>query len=90
MKIDVLTLFPAMFDGFLTESIIKRAIESKKVEIKIHNIRDYSLDKHKKVDDYGFGGGVGMVLMPEPIFRAIDDLKKDESFIILLTPQGVT
>ena len=88
MKIDVLTLFPDMFEGFLTESIIKRAIENNKVTINIHNIRDYSLDKHKKVDDYGFGGGAGMVLMPDPIFRAIDDLKSDESFIILLTPQG--
>ena len=89
MKIDVLTLFPNMFDGFLNESIIKRAISDKKVTINIYNIRDYSLDKHKKVDDYGFGGGAGMVLMPEPIFRAVDELKTDNSFIILLTPQGV-
>lgn len=89
MKIDVLTLFPNMFDGFLNESIIKRAISDKKVTINIYNIRDYSLDKHKKVDDYGFGGGAGMVLMPEPIFRAVDDLKTNNSFIILLTPQGI-
>lgn len=88
MKIDILTLFPNMFDGFLSESIIKRAITNNKVNIKIHNIRDYTLDIHKRVDDYPYGGGEGMVLMPEPIFRAIDDLKDDDSFIILLTPQG--
>lgn len=88
MKIDILTLFPNMFDGFINESIIKRAIEAKKVEINIHNIRDYSLDPHKKVDDYGFGGGAGMVLMPQPIFDAVDDLKDDNSIVILMTPQG--
>ena len=86
MKIDILTLFPSMFDGFINESIIKRAIEAKKVEINIHNIRDYSKDPHKKVDDYGFGGGAGMVLMPQPIFDA--DLKTEESTVILMTPQG--
>ena len=90
MKIDVLTLFPNMFTGFLNESIIKRAINDKKVEINIHNIRDYSKDKHKKVDDYGFGGGVGMVLMPQPIFDAVDDLKTKDSCVIILTPQGKT
>ena len=89
MKIDILTLFPKMFDGFITESIIKRAIESGKVEINIHNFRDYSTDPHQKVDDYGFGGGPGMVLMPQPIFDAVEDIKTDDSFIILMTPQGV-
>lgn len=89
MKIDILTLFPHMFDGFLSESIIKRAIEDKKVFINIHDIRDYSKDPHKKVDDYGFGGGAGMVLMPQPIFDAVDDLRNDDSFVILMTPQGV-
>ncbi|MBP3920721.1 MAG: tRNA (guanosine(37)-N1)-methyltransferase TrmD [Bacilli bacterium] len=88
MKIDILTLFPKMFDGFLSESIINRAITNNKVNIKIHNIRDYSKDPHKKVDDYGFGGGAGMVLMPQPIFDAVDDLKTDESIVILMTPQG--
>ena len=88
MKIDVLTLFPSMFDGFLNESIIKRAIKNKQVDINIHNIRDYSKDKHKKVDDYGFGGGAGMVLMPQPIFDAVDDLKTKDTYIILMTPQG--
>lgn len=89
MKIDILTLFPKMFDGFLSESIIKRAINDNKVDINIHNIRDYSTDPHKKVDDYGFGGGVGMVLMPQPIFDAVDALRCDDSFVILMTPQGV-
>lgn len=89
MKIDILTLFPSMFDGFLKESIIGRAIEDKKVEINIHNIRDYSKDPHKKVDDYGYGGGAGMVLMPQPIFDAVGDLKTPDSYIILLTPQGI-
>lgn len=89
MKIDVLTLFPSMFDGFINESIIKRAIESKKVEINIHNFRDYSTDPHKKVDDYGFGGGAGMVLMPQPIFDAIDALREETSKVILMTPQGI-
>lgn len=90
MKIDILTLFPNMFDNFLSESIIKRALIKEKVSISIHNIRNYTLDPHNRVDDYPFGGGEGMVLMPEPIFRAVDALKKDDSYIILLTPQGKT
>ena len=89
MKIDILTLFPKMFEGFLTESIIGRAIKDNKVNINIHNIRDYSKNIHKKVDDYGFGGGQGMVLMPQPIFDAVNSLKDDDSFVILMTPQGV-
>ena len=88
MKIDILTLFPNMFDGFLKESIIGRAIKERKVEINIYNIRNYSNDPHKKVDDYPFGGGKGMVLMPQPIFDAVKDLKKPDSFVILTTPQG--
>ena len=88
MKIDILTLFPNMFSGFVNESIIKRAIDSNKVEINIYNIRDYSKDIHKKVDDYGYGGGAGMVLMPQPIFDAVDAIKDEDSCIILMTPQG--
>ena len=88
MKIDVLTLFPAMFDGILNESIIARAIKDKKVSINIINFRDYSTDPHKKVDDYSYGGGAGMVLMPEPIFNAVDKLKTDDTLVILMTPQG--
>lgn len=90
MKIDVLTLFPTMFDGFLNESIMKRARDFKKVEINIHNIRDYSTDSHKRVDDYSYGGGAGMVLMPQPIFDAVDALKDTNTTVILLTPQGKT
>ena len=90
MKIDILTLFPNMFDGFLNESIIKRAIDKKKVDIRVYNIRDYSVFKNKQVDDYSYGGGAGMVLMCDPIFRAIDDLKKDNTLVIMLTPSGKT
>ena len=90
MKIDILTLFPSMFEGFLNESIIKRAIDKKIVEINIHNIRDYSQDKHKKVDDYPFGGGAGMVLMCEPVFLAIEDVKTEDSIVIMMTPSGKT
>lgn len=88
MKIDVLTLFPNMYDNFLTESIIKRAINDKKVEVNIHNIRDYTVYNNKQVDDYPYGGGSGMVLMCDPIFRAIDALKEDDSFVIMMTPSG--
>ena len=88
MKIDILTIFPEMFDGFLNTSIIKRAIDSGKVDIKVHNFRDYSLDKHKKVDDYPYGGGAGMVLMCEPIFRAVEAIKTDDSIVIMLSPSG--
>lgn len=88
MKIDILTIFPGMFEGFLHESIIKRAIEKGLVQIETHDIRAYSKDQHRRVDDYGFGGGKGMVLMPQPIFDAVEDLKKDSSKVILMTPQG--
>ncbi len=90
MKIDILTLFPNMFQGFLTESIIKRAIQKDLVEINIIDFRDYSLDKHKKVDDTPYGGGAGMVLMCEPVVRAIEDLRGDDSLVILTCPQGKT
>ena len=88
MKIDVLTLFPDMYTGIINESIIARAIKKNLVEINIHNFRDYSKDKNKKVDDYGFGGGKGMVLMPQPIYDAINDLKKEDTLVIMMTPQG--
>ncbi len=89
MKIDILTLFPSMFDGFLNQSIIARAREKGQVEINIHNFRDYSLDPHKKVDDYGFGGGAGMVLMAQPIFDAVEALRRTDTKVILMTPQGI-
>ena len=90
MKIYILTLFPGMFDGFLHESIIKRALERGQVEIQVHDIRAYSKDPHKKVDDYGYGGGQGMVLMPQPIFDAVEDLRTENSKVLLMTPQGKT
>lgn len=89
MVIDVLTLFPNMYDNFLTESIIKRAIDNGKVKVNIHNIRDYTVYNNNQVDDYPFGGGGGMVLMCDPIFRAIDALKDDDAFIIMMTPGGI-
>ena len=88
MIIDILTLFPSMFDGFINESIIKRAINKEKVKINVHNIRDYSPFKNKQVDDYPFGGGSGMVLMCEPIFNAIESLRKEDTLVIMLTPSG--
>ena len=88
MKIDVLTLFPDMFNNIFSESIIKRAISNNLVEINIHNIRDYSKDPHKKVDDTPYGGGAGMVLMCQPIFDAVKALKTENSKVILLTPGG--
>ena len=89
MVIDVLTLCPNMYDNFLTESIIKRAIDNGKVKVNIHNIRDYTVYNNNQVDDYPFGGGGGMVLMCDPIFRAIDALKDDDAFIIMMTPGGI-
>ena len=96
MHIDILTLFPQMFQAPLDASILKRAIDRKLVNISIHNIRDFSQDKHHTVDDYPYGGGVGMVLKPEPIFEAVESVKSNISLngeegrlpIILLTPQG--
>ncbi|MCX6012869.1 MAG: tRNA (guanosine(37)-N1)-methyltransferase TrmD [Chloroflexi bacterium] len=90
MKIDILTLFPKMFDGPFSHSIIKRAVQRDLLSIDIHNIRDFGLGKHKIVDDYPYGGGSGMVMMPEPIFECLSSLKieKRDIPVILLTPQG--
>lgn len=89
MKIDILTLFPNMFEGVFSESIIKRAIEEKKIEINIINFRDFTLDPHNKVDDTPYGGGAGMVLSCQPIFDCVESIKKENSKVILLTPAGV-
>ncbi|MBA7489745.1 tRNA (guanine-N(1)-)-methyltransferase [subsurface metagenome] len=96
VQIDILTLFPQMLQSLLSGGIFKRAIDRKLVGINIHNIRDYTHDKHHTVDDYPYGGGAGMVLKPEPIFEAVEAIKADISHkqgvdmvrIILLTPQG--
>lgn len=90
MKISILTLFPHMFDGFLNESIIKRAIEKEKVEIEIINFRDFSKLNNNQVDDTPYGGGAGMVLMCEPIFDAIESIKTEDSIVIMMTPDGKT
>ena len=89
MKIQIITLFPEMFIGPFDQSIIKRAKEKGLVEIKIHNLRQWSADKHKTVDDHPYGGGIGMVMMVEPIYRALQDLKKQNSHIILTDPGGI-
>ena len=88
MKIDILTLFPEMFRGPFDESIVKRAQNKKLVEIKIHNLRQWTEDKHQTVDDRPFGGGTGMILMIEPLVKAVEDLKTPDSKIILLSPRG--
>ena len=90
MRIDILTLFPMMFEGFKTESIIKRAIEKGKVEINIIDIRDYTPYKNNQVDDYQFGGGGGMIMMCEPVYNAVESIRTEDSHVILLTPRGKT
>jgi tRNA (guanine37-N1)-methyltransferase len=92
MRIDIITIFPKMFKAVLNESIIRRAQAKGKVKIYIHNLRDYTLDKHKKVDDRPFGGGSGMVMRPQPIFKAVEEIKAKpktkKAKVILLCPQG--
>lgn len=88
MRIDILTLFDNLFSEFVKTSIIKRAIDNGKVIINVHNFREYSLSKHGRVDDYPYGGGAGMVLMCEPIFRAIDAIKTEDSKVIMMSPSG--
>lgn len=90
MKIDILTLFPNMFEGFLNESIIKRAIEKGAVTVRVVNFRNYSKLNNNQVDDTPYGGGSGMVLMCEPIVSAIEDLRDEETMVIMMTPQGKT
>jgi len=91
-RIDVLTLFPEAFAGYIGHSIIGRACKQQIADIKLHNIREYSHDKHHTVDDYPYGGGAGMVMKPEPIFEAVEDVLQDSHIrnvpVILLTPQG--
>ena len=88
MKIDVLTLFPAMFAGPLDESIVNRARESGLLDLKIHQLRDWTHDRHKTVDDRPFGGGPGMVLKPEPIFEAVEALASDKTRVVMMAPTG--
>lgn len=90
MRITILSLFPEMFEGFLHTSIIHRALQKKQVEIEIVNFRDFTEDKHNKVDEYPYGGGQGMVLMCQPIVDAIQAYRTDDSTVILITPEGKT
>src|SRR6266576_5648774 len=88
MKIDILTLFPEICRAPLSESIMKRAQENKIVDLRIHNLRDWTSDRHRVVDDAPFGGGQGMVMKPEPIFAAVESLRTEASTVVLMTPQG--
>ncbi len=88
MKIDIITIFPEIFFGPFSQSIVNRAIKEKIVDINIINLRDFTSDKRKSVDDKPYGGGPGMLMTPEPIFKAVKSLKKENSHIILTTPQG--
>jgi tRNA (guanine37-N1)-methyltransferase len=95
LRVDIFTLFPEMFAGPFDSSILKRAVSQGTLNFKIHNIRDYSHDKHHTVDDYAYGGGAGMVMKPEPVFEAVEtvrsqatDMEGKKLSIVLLTPQG--
>lgn len=88
MKIDILTLFPEMFEGFINTSIIKRAIEKEIIQVNLINFRDYSPLNNKQVDDTPYGGGAGMILRCEPIFECLDSMDTEDAYIILLSPEG--
>ena len=92
MRIDILSLFPRMFEGPFGESIVKRAIDAGLLSLRIHNFREFAHDRHSTVDDYSFGGGEGMVLKPEPLFEAVESIQASDGGnagpVILLTPQG--
>lgn len=91
LRFDIITIFPRAFDQIFSQSILKRAQEKKKIKIMIHDLRDHSRDKHRKVDDRPFGGGPGMVMMPDPFFRAVAKIKKKrKARILLMTPSGKT
>lgn len=88
LKFDILTLFPRIFEGPLDESILKRAREAGLVQIRVHNLRDFTHDKHRVVDDRPYGGGPGMLMKPEPIFEAVETLRRPDTRVVLMTPQG--
>lgn len=90
MRIDILTLFPEICRAPLHESIMKRAQAAGLLDLRIHNLRDWTTDKHRMTDDSPFGGGQGMVMKPEPIFAAVESLKTDQSTVVLMSPQGRT
>jgi len=88
VHIDVVTLFPGMFRGPFDESIVKRAVDRGAVSIGLHNPRDHGLGRHKVVDDYPYGGGAGMVMKPEPLVATVESVRRPDSVVVLLTPQG--
>jgi len=89
MRFDIITLLPQIFESAFNVGVLKKGIEKGLIEIRIHNLRDYATDKHRQVDDRPFGGGEGMVLKPEPLFRAVEEIREDMSTpVILLSPQG--
>lgn len=88
MRIDVITIFPEMIEGYLAQSMMKRAAEAGHVEFNLVNLRDFAEDKHQRTDDRPFGGGPGMVMKPEPIFKAVESLRTEQSRVILMCPQG--
>jgi tRNA (guanine37-N1)-methyltransferase len=88
MRIDILTLFPEICRAPLNESMMKRAQTSGALDLRIHNLRDWTTDKHRMADDSPFGGGQGMVMKPEPVFAAVESLKTDDAKVLLMTPQG--
>jgi len=91
MRFDILTIFPGLYQPFLKESLIAKAIKNDKISLNIHNIRDFTRDKHNTVDDKPYGGGPGMVLMVEPVYRCLKSIKKlKKSKVIIMTPKGKT
>lgn len=88
MRIDIVTLFPRMFDSVLNASLLGRAIESGVLEVNVHDLRIHGLGKHRSVDDEPYGGGAGMVMRPEPIFDAVEGLRDERSLVVLLSPRG--
>ncbi len=92
MKCDIITIFPGIFQAYLSEGILKRAIHKGLIEARVHNLRDYTKDRHRTVDDYPYGGGSGMVMKPEPFFTAVETLYPDASTrrVIILSPAGKT
>lgn len=88
MRLDILTLFPAICEGPFGASMMKRAQEAGLAEVRVHNLRDWATDRHKTTDDLPFGGGQGMVMKPEPIFAAVEELRRENSRVLMMTPQG--
>ena len=88
MRVDVFTIFPAIFEGPLRESLLGKAIEAGLIEVNVHDLRDHTADRHRQVDDEPYGGGPGMVMKPEPVFRAVEALEEGTKRVILLSPAG--